>query len=74
MVILIDILTIIISLVITYALYWIYKKITIIRFINKIKKAIGIGDKEKAEKMKEYALQKQPKKMNSLFNKYGINP
>lgn len=72
MILLIDLLTIVISLVITYAMYRIYHEIFIRGFINKIKKTIISGDVEKVEVMKEYALKKQPKKMSKLFKKYGI--
>lgn len=72
MVFLIDSITVIIPLLITYALYRVYYQIFIMGYIKRIKKALDDGETEKAEQMKQYALKKQPKKMHRILTKYGV--
>ena len=72
MVLLIDVITILIPLLITFCIYRIYNSIIVNRYISHLKKAIESGDLDKVKKMKQNALAKQPKKMTRIFLKHGI--
>jgi len=72
MIFLLDLLSIVIPLVITFILYRIYYKLFIGRYIKKIRQAKENGEDEKAAKMKALALKRQPKRMKLLLKKYEI--
>lgn len=72
MVFLLDALSIVIPLIITFLLYKIYYLIFVAGYLKKIKQAEENGEDEKAAKMKALALRRQPKRMNRLFKKCGI--
>ncbi len=60
------------SIVVTYGLYYLYRRIFIEGYVKKIKKAIDDNDMEKAEKMKAVALKRQPNRIPALLVKYKI--
>jgi hypothetical protein len=72
MITLVDIGTVIAALLFTLLIYILYYLIFVIGYINRIKRAVRNGEVEKANKMKNNALKKQPKKMTRLFQKYGL--
>lgn len=70
MVFLLDFLTVVIPLIITFVLYKLYYKVFIKGYVKKIKRLIENGETEKAEKMKDLALKRQPKKMERLLKQF----
>jgi|AGTN01.2.fsa_nt_gi hypothetical protein len=72
MILLVDLLTVLISLAITCLLYLIYYLVFIYGYIKRIKLAVNNGENENAIRMKEIALKKQPKRMRKLLLKHGL--
>ncbi len=72
MIFLLDFLAIILPAVVTYGLYYLYRRLFIEGYVKKIKKAIDDNDMEKADRMKAVALKRQPNKIPPLLVKYKI--
>lgn len=67
MVFLLDFLTLVFPLIITFVLYKLYYKVFIKGYVKKIKQADEDGEAAKAERMRALALKRQPKKMKRLL-------
>lgn len=73
MILLIEILSIIVPLIVTFLLYLIYYYVFIIGYVKRVKKAIDNKEFNKVAVMKNIALKKQPIRMDFLFRKYGVH-
>lgn len=72
MLFIIDGLTVLVPILLTLFLYYIYYKLIIISYVKKIADTISRGESDKANYLIANALKKQPRRMTKLFLKYGI--